>query len=525
MPTQSMPRVSAQTLKRWLHDGDEIALFDVREHGQYGEGHPFFAVPLPYSMLERDVGRLAPNRRARIVVYDDGDNPAAQAANRLREIGYTNVHVLDGGTRAWNEAGFVLFKGVNVPSKAFGELVEEIAGTPHVSALTLAQWQRSAHPPVVLDGRPVSEFHAMNIPGASCCPNGELAYRIDAIVADQHTPIVINCAGRTRSIIGAQTLRHLGIANPVYALANGTQGWFLDDLSLEHGQHRPYPTNVQPGDERVRAARALAERAGVEWVSAATVRDWLGAGEHSVYLCDVRTPGEFAQGSLRGAQHAPGGQLQQATDQYIGVRHARIVLFDDDGIRAAVTASWLRQLGHAAFVLDGGLQSGLELPADAPFATDLLPEIDAPTLARRLANGDMSVIDLRASAAWIKGHITGSLWSIRSRLAAVLQQCKPAITLVADDARIAAWAVADLSNANRYDFAVLSGGLEAWRKAGESESTGAEAISPAQRIDYLFFTHDRHAGNKAAAREYLSWETALLAQLDDDEIKEFRPLK
>jgi rhodanese-related sulfurtransferase len=127
--------ISAPTLKRWLHDGREIALFDVREHGQYGEGHPLYAVPLPYSMLERDVGRLAPNRSVRIVVLDDdGHGAALLAAARLAALGYTSVQVLQGGARAWQSAGFVLFKGVNVPSKAFAELVEEVAHTPHVSA-------------------------------------------------------------------------------------------------------------------------------------------------------------------------------------------------------------------------------------------------------------------------------------------------------------------------------------------------------------------------------------------------------
>ncbi len=141
MPTT----ICASSLKRWLHDGGEIALFDVREHGQYGEGYSFYAVPLPYSVLERDVGRLAPNRRVRIVVYDDdGEGPAQAACSRLEQLGYTAVHLLEGGARAWQAAGFVLFKGVNVPSKALGELVEALVHTPHISAQTLLQWQQSA---------------------------------------------------------------------------------------------------------------------------------------------------------------------------------------------------------------------------------------------------------------------------------------------------------------------------------------------------------------------------------------------
>ncbi|QGZ63298.1 rhodanese-like domain-containing protein [Paraburkholderia acidisoli] len=523
MPTA----ITAHTLKGWLRDGEEIGLFDVREHGQYGEGHLFFAVPLPYSVLEREIGRLAPNRRARLVVYDDGEQLAAQVAQRLEALGYTAVHVLEGGTRGWRDAGFRLFKGVNVPSKAFGELVEQIAHTPHVTAATLVAWQRAERAPVVLDGRPFGEYRTMNIPGAACCPNGELAYRIDAIVPDPRTPIVINCAGRTRSIVGAQTLRHLGIANPVYALENGTQGWYLADFALEHGTTRRYPAEVRASASRVEAARALATRAGVAWVSADVVRAWAAAGERTVSLCDVRTPEEFAAGSLPGAQHAPGGQLQQATDQYLGVRGARVVLFDDDGIRAPVTASWLRQLGHEAFVLEGGLRSGLALH-DAPVAEPPpLAFIDAPTLAERLAHGQALVVDLRASAAWLEAHVPGSVWSVRPRLAALLAQAAQRgvqrVTFVADDARLAAWAVADLPAPGDMAFSVLEGGFAAWRAWGGREASGA-TLTPEARIDFLFFTHDRHAGNKAAARQYLQWEVDLLAQLDEDERGVFRPL-
>ncbi|CAG9255307.1 Sulfurtransferase [Paraburkholderia unamae] len=522
--TQTIP---AATLKRWLHDGGEIALFDVREHGQYGEGHPFYAVPLPYSALERDVGRLAPNRSVRIVLFDEDDSergPARAAAARLATLGYTSVQRLEGGARCWQEAGFALFKGVNVPSKAFGELVETLAHTPHVSAATLLQWQRSATPPVVLDGRPVSEFAAMSIPGATCCPNGELALRFDGLVQDAQTPVVINCAGRTRSIIGAQTLLNLGIRNPVYALENGTQGWFLADLPLERDQQRRYHDEVRVTPERIAAARALALRAGVEWADAGAVRSWVDAGERTVYLCDVRTAEEFAAGTLPGAQHAPGGQLQQATDQYLGVRHAIVLLFDDDGVRAPVTASWLRQLGHEAWVLEGGLRSGLALSDPRVPDPVALPVISTDELSRRLADAAASVVDLRPSAAWLNGHVPGSIWTIRPRLADALSRSGPAVTFIADDPRLAAWAVSDLPPAERNAFTVLDGGFAAWEARGGEVRRAPEGLTPAERIDFLFFVHDRHAGNKAASRAYLEWELGLLAQLDGQERGAFRLL-
>src|SRR5690606_19223151 len=131
---------------------------------------------------------------------------------------------------------YVTFAGVNLPSKTFGEIAEHVYNTPSVSADKLyAMLNDKSSKVVVLDGRPIPEYRKMNIPGSYCCPNGELALRVQELVPDPETTIVVNCAGRTRSIIGAQTLIHLDVPNKVYALENGTQGWYLHDYPLEHG--------------------------------------------------------------------------------------------------------------------------------------------------------------------------------------------------------------------------------------------------------------------------------------------------
>jgi cystathionine beta-lyase len=506
--------ITPSQLQQWLFDGQEIAVFDVREHGQYGEAHLFHGVNLPYSRLELEVRRLAPNPQVRLVIYDqDGGAVAALTAARLQALGYTNVHVLAGGADGWQAAGLQLFAGVHVPSKAFGELVEEVNHTPHVTARQLAEWQARGEPLVVLDGRPFEEYRKMTIPGSICCPNGELGYRVHDLVADDSTPIVVNCAGRTRSIIGAQTLINLGLKNPIYALENGTQGWYLEDLQLEHGSARRYAEHVS-GDlasQRL-AAQQLAEQAGVVTVLADQVRQWADDSQRSLFLCDVRTTEEFALGTLPGAQHTPGGQLIQSTDLYIGVRQARIVLVDSDGVRAPIVASWLRQLGHEAYVLRGGIDSGLALPVLQPVAYTPLPLISAQALAREL--DDVNLIDLRSSMVYRKGHIAGSRWSIRSLLNA---DHRP-LVLVADDPALAAFAADGLS------ARLLDGGFAAWADAGLPVNEGADSLADAQCIDFLFFTHDRHSGNKDAARQYLAWEIGLLAQMSEAEIASLNPL-
>jgi rhodanese-related sulfurtransferase len=516
--------ISPRVLKDWLHDGGEIALLDVREYGQFGESHLFYAVPLPFSRLELDIWRLVPRSSVRCVVYDSGAHDsfdvAPRAAARLEALGWTNVHVLEGGTRAWQAAGYALFAGVNLPSKSFGELAEHAYRTPRIGADELAQRLARGERLVVLDGRPLSEFRKMNIPTALCCPNGELAYRIKSIVSDESTPIVVNCAGRTRSIIGAQTLINLGLPNPVYALENGTQGWYLRDHVLEHGGTRAYA--LDSGTTALREhARKLAARFGAANVDAATVSDWAAQDDRTLYLCDVRTPEEFAQGSLPGAQHTPGGQLMQALDQYVGVRGARLVLFDGDGVRAPTVASWLRQMGHEAWVLQDGLASGLALPPVAAPQPPALGRIDVIEAARLADRQEIAIMDLRGSMEFRKAHIAGAAWTIRPRLARDLRDERRPVVIVADDAA-AGWAVETEWPQALEQPRLLKGGLPAWRQAGLPVEATPGTPPDADCIDFLFFVHDRHDGNKEAARRYLAWETGLVAQLDAQEIAAFR---
>lgn len=520
--------VEPAALKGWLHDGMELALFDVREHGLYGAEHLLFAIPLPYSRLEHDIARLAPRKQTRIALVDDDESVASRAARRLAAIGYDSVHVLRGGNRAWREAGYSTFAGVNVPSKLFGELVELSCHTPRVSAAELSEMLSEKRNLVVLDGRPYSEYQKMNIPGAICCPNGELAYRVHELVPDEDTTIVINCAGRTRSIIGAQTLINLGLKNPVFALENGTQGWYLQDFALENGSGRKYP-EVAGGEglEQARArSRALASRLSVPYVQPTEVSAWQSQNEVTVFLCDVRSSEEYAAGSLPGAQHTPGGQLIQATDQYVGVRGARLVVFDSDGVRAPVIAGWLRQLGHDAYVLRDGLDAArgaLSEPAPAQqLPRDPLLGIAAAELRRQLEAKEVIVVDVRASASYREAHIPGAVWSIRPLISEQFANGKGPVVFVADDPVVATLAASEL--APQRPAYLLRGGLRGWEECGYECASTPELPPDTSRIDYLFFTHDRHDGNKEAARQYLAWELGLLAQIDDQDLSTFAPV-
>jgi rhodanese-related sulfurtransferase len=517
MNTGTVTDVTAATLKTWLHDGQEIALFDVREAGQFGEGHLFYAVPLPFSRFEIDLTRLAPRKSVRLVLHDGGDDDIAQrAARRAQSLGYGNVHVLKNGASGWQRAGLPLFKGVNVVSKAFGELAEHAFETPYMTAEELQAHLAQGDDVVVLDGRPFDEYQKMSIPGATCCPNGELALRIGAIVPDAKTTIVINCAGRTRSIIGAQTLRNVGIPNPVYALRNGTMGWHLAGYKLNHGGRIRYPDIIDPARREAlkQEAGRIAKRWHVRSIDAAEATEWLVDQAHTTYLLDIRTVEEFAAGHALGAIHAPGGQLVQATDQWIGVRNGRVILLDDSVIRATATAIWLQAMGWSVAVLRGGPESWRQLPDKTAAVALELPPLPIVT-AGRIA--DAIVLDLRPSNVYRAGHIANARWTIRPRLAqivATLPESGP-LVLAAEQPGIAEAFASDLPAGLRAHTSLLAGDIADWRAAGLTIVATPDEPNDSESIDLLFFVHDRHAGNLAAARNYLAWETGLVAQLDE----------
>ena len=345
--------VPASVLKAMLNDGAELALIDVREEGEFGRGHLLFACNLPLSRIELRIDALVPRRPTRLVLCDADDGFAQRAAIRLQQLGYDNIALLAGGVAAWRGAGYELFSGINVPSKAFGEFVEHHDETPRLTAEEVKAKLDAGTDMVILDSRPMSEYRVMNIPGGIDCPGAELVLRVHDVAPRPETLIVVNCAGRTRSIIGAQSLINAGIANPVVALKDGTMGWHLAGLKLEKGQSKHAPNPSVAGRSQAAAAR-VAKRFGVRRIDRATLDRFAREDkERTLYVFDVRTPEEFLAGHLAGSRSAPGGQLVQATDTFAATRNARIVLVDDDGVRATMTASWLIQMGlDQVFVLD-----------------------------------------------------------------------------------------------------------------------------------------------------------------------------
>ncbi|WP_265502602.1 rhodanese-like domain-containing protein [Paracoccus beibuensis] len=520
-----MTRVDAAEAQRMFHDGRPLAPLDVREAGQFGEGHALFAIPLPYSQLERRVVDLVPRLSERVLLIDQGDGVAEKAARRLAAAGYTNLHLLDRGMRAWEAAGFGVYKGVNVPSKLLGELAEAIWHPETVSADELARWQAEGRQHQLFDARPAEEYSKMRVPGAVCLPNGELPHHVARLGLGPETPVVITCAGRTRGIVGAIGLRLAGCDGPVHALENGTQGWALAGYALEQDNRADMVPTLDPKAEAasVAAGRRIMHRFDIPAIDAAAAEDMLYDDTRTTYLIDVRSNTEAEADPLPGALQAPCGQLVQATDQWVAVRHARVLLCCDTGLRSALAAFWLRQLGYEPFILFLAEARALaRQPAPTRIAAPALDCIGTASAMAAIAVG-AKVIDLRSSAAFRAGHVAGASWGMRPRLAGLVRKNphRPVLILT-DCVSDAAFAARDLAEAGVNSIRVIEGGVDAMRKAGAPIEATPWQPDDAARIDHLFFVHDRHQGNLAAARQYLAWETGLVAQLSASERAEFR---
>jgi rhodanese-related sulfurtransferase len=502
--------ISAAELARRLAGHGELALIDAREQGVHYRGHPFYASSAPLSRLEMLIADLVPRRSAPIVVFDAGEGLAAKAAARLAELGYTSVEILEGGCAAWQAAGGELFSGINVPSKAFGELVEHRYETPRISAAELRELQAAKADIVVLDSRPFEEYQRMCIPGGIDTPGAELAYRVHDLAPDPNTLVVVNCAGRTRSIIGCQSLRNAGIANRVVALKDGTMGWELAGYGCERGAARRAGEPSHAGQAKaLAAAEQVAQRFGVKFADAGMVQRWLADQKRTTYLLDVRTREEFEAAHISGSRHAPGGQLVQATDEYMAVRQARAVLIDPERVRAVMTASWLEQMGwHDVYVLPALSGFALEHGARQSPVLGL-----RPWPSTRQAEG--AVLDFSTSLRFHHRHLPGAWWVVRSRLEEARRHIgdTTALTLTSEDGALAQLAAPDVAvlwpHAN---VRVLEGGNAAWPGPWES---GTERATTS-RDDVWYKPYDHQASFEQHARDYLAWEVALIEQIKRD---------
>jgi rhodanese-related sulfurtransferase len=522
-----MPRPIAPKSLQFLRDqGSLHALLDVREPGEYNAAHIPGSSLLPRRQLEFRIERLVPSRGVQVVLCDDDGRRAALAARTLERADYSRVAVLDGGINAWVTAGYPTEWGMNVLSKDFGEMVEVRHHVPTIEAPELERRLQSGEEVVILDTRTPEEYQRFCIPGGRSLPGGELALRITDIARERpNATLVVNCAGRTRSIIGARVLQRMGLQ--VMSLKNGTAGWMLAGLELERGGSRlELPGPSAEGRAAAEAyARRLAAEDGVRPLGIEELRAWMAVepDQQPHYLVDVRTEEEFAAGHIPGFWWFPGGQAVQRADDVVAVPGARIVFACEGIVRSTVAASWYRQMGFAnVYSVEGGVEAWRAAGGDVEIGMAELPPLGlaqaegrvpalTPAEVALLIAGDQPprVLFVDPSDAFARGHVPGARWLPRGwlelRIAELAPDRRQAIVVTDENgpqAALAAWTLAELGYT---DVSRLSGGMTAWRQAAFQLETGLAGVMQSPN-DVIAMGPDR---TMAEMINYLRWEEAL----------------
>lgn len=519
--------ISCRELAELMRSNSLYAVIDVRERGEFNDGQIPNATSLPRSQIEFRLAGLVPNANIPIIVYDEGRERATLAAKTLIELGYEQTSVLDGGLTAWQEDGGPTASGLNVPSKTFGEKVHSETHVPEITPEELDGLRRTATDLMILDVRTPEEYGRFCIPGGLNVPGGDLILWAEELKRYPDRSVVVNCAGRTRSIIGTAALRRLGV-NHVRALKNGTMGWVLAGFALESKPAKESPAVPDESRDQARAAALrLAEEEQIPLISPQELSNISLAGADTVvYFLDVRSENEYEAGHIPGSLSLPGGQAVQRVDDFVAVRNGRIVFISNQSSRAMMAAYWYKRMGYQDVrVLRGGLEawranSGSVIsgwdgndPLGLGQAREIARMITAEEAEGLVQSECTMILDVGSSRDYEAAHIPGAKWISRGwleiKLSADLADKGACILLSCRNGRhsiLAAYALEQLGYRNAF---VLSGGINAWSSAGFPTETGL-AVCLSEPNDVVLSPSVR--GNKEDMRRYLDWEMKLAAR-------------
>lgn len=507
------------------------AFIDVQEKGEFNLGQIAGASPVPRGDFEWRIGELVPHRATPLVLYCSDGRRSALAAETAERLGYQDVAYLAGGLDAWRAAGQPVVEGWGVPGKDYGEKVSVVEEIPQITPEELVARQQQGERFVILDSRTIPEYEASHLPGAYAVPGGQLPLEVLDLIGEGDPTVVVNCAGRTRSILGAQLLRRMGLPK-VMAFKNGTMAWHMAGFKLERG---PDPRSDRSPSEKSRAAAdAFADRVAagerIPAVTPAQLQALQQSGELH-YLIDVRLPAEYEAGHIPGAVSCQAGQLALLSEQIVGVRGAPIVMTCDARSRAILAASLYLRMGFPRVsFLDGGTTAWVA--AGLPLATDPAPRhvpglaeararvksVRPADLERSLAGSNPPVVlDVRGSGDYALGHLPGAHWLSRSYLELRVgdlapDRSRPVVTVDTDGVR-AVLSAARLLDLGYQDVAALEGGVPAWQTAGRPLEEGLAntpaTLEQAKGDVDPFHRRGILARSEADMIAYLTWEEDL----------------
>ena len=516
-------KIAAEDLSSLLEGNSQFALIDVREAGEYNSTHIIDSSLIPRRQLESQMSAAVPVKGCQVVICDDDGRRAGLAAETLERMGYSDVSVLDGGINQWSTRDFPTEWGSNVISKVFGEKMEVVNQVTESDATELHERIERGDKLVILDTRTPEEYQRFCIPGGRSVPGGELALRVTDITKDldKDTTVIVNCAGRTRSIIGTRVLQRMGLTN-IFGLKNGTSGWVLAGYELETGADRlDLP---EPSPEGLAAAEAyadtLAAEDGVRYMDIPRLQAMLANREKEpAFFVDVRRAEEYEAGHIPGFRWFPGGQVVQRSDDVLVVKNCPVVFACDQKARSTFIASWYRQFGFdEVYAVEGGTSAwaaaGLDLekgvPEEAPYGLAQAKERVRPLSPQDLQVASPQVtLFVDTSQDFARGHVPGARWAPRGwlefHIAGLAPDKKASIAVTGNDGANAALAGATLMDLGYENVSVLEGGMAAWNRAGLAVESGLSGVmSPP--TDMVPSGPDR---NYADMMTYLRWETAL----------------
>jgi rhodanese-related sulfurtransferase len=511
--------IKAPALKRLMESDALFAALDVRDWGEFTLEQIPGTNALPRGHLEKYIAVLVPKKDVQVVLSCDSGQRSARAAATLESLGYTNVAVLDEGLCGWKAAGYDTTHGWSLRGKEYGERLQVEEEIPELTADELHERLARGEQLYILDTRTEPEFLASHLPGAYSTPGGQLAQVVTDVVQDRAVPIVTNCAGRTRSLLGAHLLRRMGFPR-VYALKGGTGAWRIAGYGSE--LQSGAGVTIPPVSAAAQAACAqFAERVAAEdkitFLAPRELRARRDTGE-LCYLLDVRRLDEYRAGHIPGARFCPGTQTALLVESVVGVKNATIVTTCDAHARGICAASLLTGMGYPhVYVLDGGTQAWaacgfpleegepqdidygqpvwlarllLGLPAGVqPQALPIPGLIDAraqasflapEALHARLATGEPCLLlDLRSAGDFATAHIPGARWLSRGRLDLQIAREAPhkdsEVVLYCRQGRESTLSAPALKNLGYHSVSVLDGGFAVWQGAGLPTEQGVGA--------------------------------------------------
>lgn len=513
--------ISAQALTRLMESDTLYAVLDVRDWGEFTLGQIPETLSLPRGHLEKYISVLVPKKDIHVILYCDTGERSALAAATLELLGYTNVSVLKGGLLSWKTAGYATIHGWSLRGKEYGERLQVEEDIPEMTAKALHTRLAQGEKLYILDTRTEPEFLNSHLPGAYSTPGGQLPVTVTDIVQERSIPIVTNCAGRTRSLLGAHLLRRMGFPQ-VYALKGGTGAWRIagygNELQTGPGGAPP-PVSVVGHTACAQFAERVASEDNIPFIAPRELKARQDRGE-LLYLLDVRQLDEYRAGHIPGARFCPGTQAALLVECFVGVKNATIVTMCDARARGILAASLLHAMGYPRVsVLDGGTTAwtatGFALETGEPHEVDygqpgwltrLLPGLPtgvetqalpipgltdaraqtrflAPeALQARLATGERIVLfDLRSAGDFATAHIPGARWLSRGRLDLRIEQEAPdktaTVILYCRKGNESMLSAPTLQTLGYHGVSILEGGFEAWKGAGlpTEQGLGAQA--------------------------------------------------